>query len=168
MSVRMPGTTIKIPKTSRLMDEFVAANGLNLLQQTDRVRVIAFLQMVKTKAPVLHMSFGVDPAPVFTQRLVTWLRAEIHPLVLLQVGLQPNIGAGCVVRATNKHFDFSLREHFKKQRPLLMNSLAGVVAAPAVAAVPAPTQRTPQVKEVEYAMSPTQPKPTAASEVPHG
>jgi F0F1-type ATP synthase delta subunit len=69
------------------------------------------------------MSFSADPSPQFTQKLAAWLRQEIHPFVLLQVGLQPNIGAGCVVRTTNKYFDFSLRERFKSKRPLLMEKL---------------------------------------------
>lgn len=124
-AIREPGTSVKMPKTSRLLDEFVSSNDLNLLQDDDRKRVQKFLLMVKTKAPLLHMSFSVDPAPAFTQKLITWLRKEIHPLVLLQLGLQPNIGAGFVMRGTSKYYDFSLREHFRKQRPLLIDKLHG-------------------------------------------
>lgn len=124
-AIREPGTTMKLPKTSRLLDELTATNKLNLLREDDRARLLNFLITVKSMAPVLHMSFSVDPSPSFVQKLMTWLRSEIHPLVLLQVGLQPNIGAGCVVRSTNQYFDFSLRQHFKKQRPLLMQKLHG-------------------------------------------
>jgi len=124
-AVREPGTAVKMPKTSRLLDELVEVNNMNLLHDDDRARVWSFLIAVKTKAPLLHMSFGADPAPAFVQKLMTWLRKEIHPLLLLEVGLQPNIGAGCVVRGTSAYFDFSLREHFKKQRPLLLTKLHG-------------------------------------------
>jgi hypothetical protein len=135
-AIREPGTSMKLPKTSRLMDDFVSSNKLNLLHEVDRTKILNFLVMVKAKAPVLHMSFGVDPSPSFTQRLMAWLRQEVHPLALVQVGLQPNIGAGCIIRTTNKYFDFSLREHFKKQRPLLVQKLhidAQAKAAPAPA-----------------------------------
>ena len=54
---------------------------------------------------------------------MTWLRREIHPLVLMTVGLQPNIGAGCIVRTTNKYFDFSLRQDFANKRDLLQAAL---------------------------------------------
>jgi hypothetical protein len=150
-TIREPGTSMKLPKTSRLLDEFVSSNKLNLLHEVDRGRVLNFLIMVKAKAPVLHMSFSVDPAPSFVQKLMTWLRAEVHPLVLLQVGLQPNIGAGCVVRGTNKYFDFSLREHFKKQRPLLIEKIQGDMqdGAPTQVAQPVePTAADPELQQL--------------------
>lgn len=132
-AIREPGTTVKMPKTSRLLDELTTTNKMNLLHEDDRSQLLSFLAAVKASAPVLHMSFGVDPSPSFIQKLMTWLRAEIHPLVLVQVGLQPNIGAGCVVRSTNHYFDFTLRQHFKKQRPLLLEKLHGDMEASALA-----------------------------------
>lgn len=170
-AIRQPGTAVNMPKASRLMDEFLVSNKLNLLQEPDRQRVLKFLAMVKAKAPVLHVSFGVDPSPIFTQKLITWLRAEIHPLVLMQVGLQPNIGAGCVVRSTNKYYDLSLRQHFKKQRPLLLAKLQGASTTPS--ATKTTQQEKPEpahaMKEVEYALSPQQPVPSSpsAQEVTH-
>lgn len=140
-AIRQPGTGLKLPKTSRLLDDFVSNNNLNLLQEADRARVLNFLITVKAKAPLLHISFGVDPAPAFVGKLMTWLRQEVHPLVLVQVGLQPTIGAGCVVRTTNKYFDFSLREHFKKQQPLLITKLRGdIQPSPAVPATSGPVE----------------------------
>lgn len=124
--IREPGTPVKLPKTSRLFDETVEVNKLNVLHDDDRARLFEFLKQVKANAPVLHMSFSADPSPVFTQKLITWLRSEVHPIVLLQVGLQPNIGAGCVVRTQNKYFDFSLRNRFKERGQLLNDLMKGV------------------------------------------
>lgn len=154
-AIRQPGTQLKLPKTTRLLDEFMVSNKLNLLHDADREQVLKFLSMVKAKAPVLHMSFGVDPSPSFVQKLIIWLRGEIHPLLLLQIGLQPNIGAGCVVRGTNKYFDLSLREHFKKQRPLLMEKIHGDMQqaaareASATSEIPEATPVTP-TQEVNH------------------
>jgi F0F1-type ATP synthase delta subunit len=108
-----------MPKTSRLFDEVAQVNNINVLHEDERVRLHHFLTEVKASAPTVHMSFSADPSPAFTQRLITWLRSEIHPVVLLQVGLQPNIGAGCVVRTTNKYFDFSLRNRLKEKGEVL-------------------------------------------------
>jgi F0F1-type ATP synthase delta subunit len=69
------------------------------------------------------MSFSADPSASFIERLMAWLRQEINPYVLVSVGLQPNIGAGCVVRSTNRQFDFSLRQDFLNKRDLLMNKI---------------------------------------------
>ena len=121
--LRAPGTPTKLPRTSRLFDEVVNVNQLNVLHEEDRSRLKIFLTEVRSGAPTLHMSFSADPSPLFTQKLISWLRSELHPVVLLQVGLQPNIGAGCVVRTTNKYFDFSLRSRFKEKGPILADLL---------------------------------------------
>jgi hypothetical protein len=88
------------------------------------------------------MSFATDPSSAFTAKIVTWLRASIAPNVLLEVGLQPTIAAGCIVRTTNKIFDLSLRQHFADAESVLLEALeheAGSAtahqAAPAAAVV---------------------------------
>ncbi len=113
----------KVLPTSPLLDDIAQQNKLNLLQPPERAALKTFLQAVHTKAPVLHFSFSSDPSSRSLVRLLTWLRQEIHPLVLLQIGLEPALGAGCVLRTTNRVFDFSLRRHFDKQRELLMTKL---------------------------------------------
>jgi len=118
--------TLKLPPTSRLLDQTIELNKLKLLESADLQELQRFLLHVKAQAPVLHISFGADPSPLFTQKLVLWLRQEINPLVLLTIGLQPSIGAGCMVRTTNKYFDFSLRERFTKNRQLLISQLQEV------------------------------------------
>lgn len=122
-AIREPGTPMQLPKTSKLFEELVDTNKLNLLEENDRVMLLNLLKAVRAKAPVLHISFNNDPSPIFLQRLITWMRQQLHPFVLLQVGLNPTIGAGCVVRTTNKFFDFSLRHRFTEQRDLLINKL---------------------------------------------
>lgn len=135
-SIREPGSPVKMPKTSRLFDELVEINKVNVLHEEERLRLHHFLQEVRASAPTIHMSFSADPSPAFTQRLITWLRKEMHPVVLLQVGLQPNIGAGCAVRTTNKYFDFSLRSRLKEKGDVLAQLMkAGMSTDPAKAPV---------------------------------
>ncbi len=135
-AVREPGSAVQLPKTSQLFDEIVAINKLNMLQEADRQGLYQFLQSVRTTAPILHISFSTDPSVVFLQGLITWIRQQMHPFLLLQIGLQPNIGAGCVVRSTNKFYDFSLRQRFADQHMLLVSKLRGgeVAVKPAPAA----------------------------------
>jgi hypothetical protein len=128
LGLRKGGSEVKMPKTSRLMDQVIETNKLNLLHKLDRTELEHFLNAIKEKSPVLHMSFSADPSPGFIEKLMTWLRKEIHPQLLLTIGLQPTIGAGCIVRTTNKQFDFSLREDFLSKRELLL----GQIAAPGV------------------------------------
>ncbi|HEX8763070.1 MAG TPA: hypothetical protein VF733_04920 [Candidatus Saccharimonadales bacterium] len=122
-AIREPGKQAPLPRTSRMLETLATDNKLNLLQTADQHKLFTFLQKVEAKAPVLHISLAADPSAAFTARIVSWLRSNIHPYALLQLGLQPTIAAGCVVRTANKTFDFSLRHHFEDQRALLLESI---------------------------------------------
>jgi hypothetical protein len=121
--IREPGTSVKMPKTSRMLDDVINTNKLNILLEEDRKHSLTFIMQIKDKAPVLHISFSADPSPLFTQKIIYWLRRQIHPLALMDTGLRPNIGAGCIVRTNNRYFDFSLHKHFSDQKQLLIQSL---------------------------------------------
>ncbi len=137
-NIREPGTAMSLPKMSKSFDELVEQNGLNMLQEPDRKKLREFLKQTRSKAPRLHISFSVDPSPLFLDRLIDYLRFNIHPLVLIQVGLQPNMGAGCVVRSTNKVFDLSLRENFRSKRNLLLKYVSKLESEPLTEPKPAP------------------------------
>lgn len=128
--IRASGSNMQPPKSSKLFDEVVNSNQLNMLHEQDRSQLKSFLSSVKSDAPVLHMSFAADPSPLFMKKLITYLRREIHPLVLVRTGLQPNIGAGCIVRTRNKVFDLSLRQRFASKRNLLLERLQAPAQAP--------------------------------------
>ena len=123
LSIRAGGSTTKMVKISRLMDLMTEYNKLNLLRESDRQALKQYLEAVKQSAPRLHFSFGADPAPVFIEKLVSWLRREISPHLLITVGLQPNIGAGCIVRSNSRQYDFSLGKTFEQKRGLLLKQL---------------------------------------------
>lgn len=122
-TIRQPGKQAALPKTSRSLEALAGNNNLNLLMPSDRKQLNQFLRSVATKAPVIHMSFAADPSATFTAKIVAWLRTNVHPYALLQLGLQPTIAAGCILRTPNKVFDFSLRSRFTDQRALLIESL---------------------------------------------
>lgn len=120
---RSAGQPLAPPRTSRMLDELAGLNRLNLLQDDARQQLTSFLQNLQD-APTIHISFSADPSAAFTQKIVGWLRDNIHPQLMVQVGLQPNIAAGCIVRTPNKVFDFSLRQNFTQKRQLLLEAIA--------------------------------------------
>lgn len=122
-SLRAGGQQVKLPKTSRVLDELAIANKLNLLDKATRQSLAAFLEDLAKNAPVVHISFASDPSSAFMQKIVHWLRENINPSILVRVGLQPNIAAGCVVRTTNKYFDFSLRQYLRKHETDLLAAI---------------------------------------------
>lgn len=119
LGLREGGTKTKMPQTSRLMDQLIEVNELNLLHDADRKFLRERLELIRQQAPILHMSFSSDPPAAFVEKLVSWLRQEIDPEALLTVGLQPNLGAGSILRTTNRYFDLSLRKNFENKRQLL-------------------------------------------------
>lgn len=149
-AIREPGKQAPLPRVSRLLEAVATDNNLQLLQLQHRQQIKEFLDYVEHKAPNIHISFAIDPSSAFTAKIVTWLRANLHPHALLEVGLQPTIAAGCIVRTNNKVFDFSLRERFADATNLLMTSLqaAGGMAPAAASAIPtAPTEAAVQEKQ---------------------
>ena len=118
-----PETELKMPKTSRVLDELIKANKLDLLKREQYEQTLAELNAIEQKAPQIHLSFSADPSPAFTVRIVEWLRLNVHPGIMVQVGLQPTLAAGCVVRTTNKQFDLSIKHHFEASRPLLIQKI---------------------------------------------
>lgn len=119
-----PGDT-QPPRVTRLLNDAALANKYNLLQEGDRKELATRLEELKKTAPSIHISFAAEPSPKALEKVLRWLRENIHPLILLRVGLQPTIAAGCVLRTPNKVFDMSLRDHLNKQEPYLVELIRG-------------------------------------------
>lgn len=125
-TLRTPGQNITPPKTSATLEELSSLNGVSLLEKSHREQLIGVLSAFSEHAPKIHMSFAVEPSAVFLNRMIVWLRSNINPIILLEVGLQPTLAAGCTVRTTNKMFDMSLRNRFVETRAKLVESIAKV------------------------------------------
>src|SRR5437868_5907056 len=89
--VRQPGSQVALPRSSHNLEEMASQNQLNLLKAEDRQQLTAGLNQLREHAPILHMSFAADPPPAFQKQLITWLRSNMDPKLLLQIGLQPSI-----------------------------------------------------------------------------
>jgi hypothetical protein len=132
--------SVTLPKASRILNELIQANKLDLSHRDQYEQTVAELTAIEQNAPRIHLSFSTDPSAKFMEQVVAWLRANVHPATLVQVGLQPTLAAGCVVRTTNKQFDISLRQSFVEARPALIERLEQAIAAAPKPAAPAPTQ----------------------------
>ena len=112
-----------LPTVGRVLDSLAKSNSMSLLKAEDRVKLMQFLARLKVKAPVVHISFPVEASGDFIAQLLEWFRKEIHPHVVLQIGLQPELAAGCVLRTNSKYFDFSFRKHFERSKEKLVAAL---------------------------------------------
>ena len=123
-NLRSGGQPVNAPKTSATLEELASINNVSLLEKAHREQLINVLSAFIEHAPKIHMSFAVEPSANFLNKMIVWLRKNVNPVVLLEVGLQPTITAGCSVRTTNKVFDMSLRNRFVDSRPMLVKSIA--------------------------------------------
>jgi F0F1-type ATP synthase delta subunit len=148
------GTQQSAPRYSRLLDVVVVANELDLLQSSDRENLLATMKDIAKNAPVVHISFSVEPPNHYVQQIVTWLRANIDGRILVSIGLQPSIGAGCVVRTTNQSFDFSLRRFFDSKKDFFAQKLHEVVGADNTAPLQSPVFSAEQADESQPIATP--------------
>jgi hypothetical protein len=122
---RTPGKPMPLPPVSRSLDLIARENGVNLLDGKSRGQMADQLEYIYKEAPSFHISFAVEASPKALEKILMWLRQNIHPQVLLQVGLQPAIAAGCMLRTTNKIFDMSLRARLSEQTEYLSQLISG-------------------------------------------
>lgn len=124
---RQTGTAIQPPKLTRALNQLAQENQINLLEAADRDKLEKALGDLHESAPTLHISFASEPSPKALEKLITWIRSNISPNALIQVGLQPSIAAGAFLRTPNKMFDMSLRASLKKSEPMLVKLIAGAI-----------------------------------------
>ena len=112
-----------LPRLTATLESLIRDNDLEIMNEKARSTLRTTLAELLKTAPVVHMSFAVEPSSFMTQKIVSWFRNEIHPALMLHTGIQPTIAAGCVMRTSNKYFDFSLRQHLQASQSMLMESI---------------------------------------------
>jgi F0F1-type ATP synthase delta subunit len=114
---------VKFPPISDSLRAVAVSNQIDLRDPKACDKLMLQLEDLKRNAPTVHISFPADPSRDVLQKLVIWLRKEVEPRIFIQIGLQPTIAAGIVIRTPNRAFDFSLRRHLYKSREKLIEVL---------------------------------------------
>lgn len=109
-----------------LLKLFAETNNLELNSASVSREASRILGWLLESAPAVHISFATEPSAKFIQKVASWFRTNINPLMLLTVGLQPSVAAGCYLRTTNRYFDLSLRRHLEDRRGFLIDKLNGL------------------------------------------
>lgn len=122
--LRTPGSPTHLSRSGITLEELAHLNGIKLTDESQREQLIKLLQAFEEHATRIHMSVAVEPSARFTRQIIVWLRTNINPAVLLEIGLQPTLAAGCLIRTPNRVFDMSLRHRFSEQRGLLLDKIS--------------------------------------------
>lgn len=124
---RQAGDPVQLPQTSRMLERLAKENGVSLLDEPARDQLRNQLKEVGDNAPSFHISFAVEASPKALEKLLLWMRQNIHAQLLIQTGLQPAIAGGCMLRTTNKIFDMSLRSKLNRETEYLTKLISGAV-----------------------------------------
>lgn len=122
---RKSGAVTTPPQITRMLDETARLNNINLLEANPRKQMSDTLKELEKKAPGVNISFAAEPSPRSFEQVLVWLRQNIHPQVLVQIGLMPGIAAGCILRTPNKIFDMSLASKLNAQEDYLGKLIDG-------------------------------------------
>lgn len=112
-------------RPSRLLQQLIDHNTHDE-QSPSYDELARVLKTLRDKAPAVHISFAANPSNEFMLSVVAWFRKQVHPYVMVQIGLQPSIAAGCVLRTPSRYFDLTMRKHFVNKQGLLVEQLRGV------------------------------------------
>lgn len=125
-SIMRHDNPVKYPAISEQLRSLAVANQVDLRTPKACEQLLEKVDILKETAPSVHISFPTEPSPEVLERLIVWFRDEIDPYIVIQVGLQPTIAAGVVVRTPNHQFDFSLRKHLYENRQKLGEAMQRV------------------------------------------
>lgn len=129
MELGSPGEETKLARHSVTLEEIASLNKVQLTDSLQRTQFLTLLHGFQKHAPSIHMSLATEPSAKFIQKIIVWMRSNIHPLILLEIGLQPTLAAGCMLRTNNKMFDMSLRHRFTENRGLLVQKISEIGVA---------------------------------------
>ncbi len=125
-SIMRHDNPVKYPPISEQLRALAVENQVDMRDPKNCEKLLTQVDNIKEHAPSVHISFPVEPSAEILEKLVVWFRKEVDPYVVIQVGLQPTIAAGVVVRTPNHQFDFSLRRHLYENRHKLGEALQRV------------------------------------------
>ena len=125
-SIMRHDNPVKYPAISEQLRALAVTNQIDMREPKNCEAMLERLDYLKEHAPSVHISFPAEPTAEILEKLVTWFRQEVDPNIVIQVGMQPTIAAGVVVRTPNHQFDFSLRRHLYANRHKLGEALQRV------------------------------------------
>ena len=117
---------ISAPTHDTALYELAEANGLQLSLASDRMYIQKQLDDYQKHTIEVTVSFANQPSEQALGTLTHWLRTHINSAVLIRVTIQPSIVGGCIVRTTNKVFNFDFRHMLQHADPVLKREIASL------------------------------------------
>lgn len=130
------------PKLTKKIEDLFSQNHLDP-NEVSLKAVHGKLEEIKEHAYNVRIAFASEPSDEVIGRVADWFRREIDNTILLQVGVQPSIAAGCVLQTGPHRYDFSLRQQLLGSTAKFITIMTKMAAAEKVI----PPQATVPVSE---------------------
>lgn len=111
------------PRLSEGLAAFLTLNKLDLKDSHRRGELVESLRKLKDHVPIVHLTFAGTADQESLAKLVSWLRKSVDSQAVIEVGLQPDLVAGVLVRTENKILDLSLRNAMRGHTSALVKQL---------------------------------------------
>lgn len=114
------------PTMNQALTDFLQVNELHIGDTAERTQLLKQMNTMKNGLPIVHMTFASEADRESLGQLALWLRTEVHPQAVIDVGLQPGLVAGVYLRTANKVFDLSLKGALAGGREILTKELGAL------------------------------------------
>jgi F0F1-type ATP synthase delta subunit len=115
-----------LPNLSLSLSKLLEINNITALDEKSIIDLVLSLDELKNRGIQVHLSFASNPSAANVEKVLGWLRSNINGLLLLQVGLRPDIAAGCVLNTGSKVYDFTISSRLDKKFDILAKSIHSI------------------------------------------
>lgn len=114
--------SLELPK---LAEELLTLNKLEVRSSADLAGLRKALDQMSGTSPRCKFIFAGDVDAPFLARLVSWMRDNVSPQLLVDVTVSPPIAGGFILETPVRRYDFSWRRLFDTQGSRFADLLRG-------------------------------------------
>ena len=141
---QVPGSTVVVQDPTERARAVLDENGVKELTVEVADSLQKNLQNLADHAPMLRFVFAGEPEVDFLQKLISWVRTEVHPAGLVLYTIQPQIAGGYILTTDQRRYDHSWRAVLEAN-PVALGKLLRETDEPA-ATTPLPEQAPVEAK----------------------
>ncbi len=113
---RQRGSNAVVPELSvESTDLFVEIKGADSSRADVVNALVSEMEHHLAAAPSVSLTLAATAPHTMKRELVSWLRKNTSPEVMVEFLVSPDIGGGMIMRTTNKVFDWSFRTRLLKE-----------------------------------------------------
>ncbi len=115
-----------VTQASSVLLEVAKLSGINVDDPAALEALKSEIAQIRESVPTLHMLVATYPTQDVKDRIVNWLRSEIHEHAMCRFVVRGDLGGGYILRTRSREYDMSFRGRLLANKPKLVELFAGV------------------------------------------